>query len=1190
MKNVLLILSLLLIHSAAIAQESFWDKYSINSFDISDGLPNNTINDIHKDNIGYLWFATDGGLARYDGYSFECFDANSDIKLRSNYIQEVCSDKFNRLWVAGDAGLDIISLEKIKNVTNQLLGSPEDTPEGVIFGLTADRDGNIWIAAGNTLWCFSFYDDGSVKYSTHIQCDGKMTALSLIGTTVWVACGNTVNTAKTNMAGEITLEKIDIPDFDRKTLRITCFDSNEHGVWLGTDAGLYKVDLALSEIKHYTAVVSDKKSLTDNNITALLSTGAHEFVVATSNGLNIYDPQTDSFEQIIQATSKNSKTISSNVINCMLVSGDRLWVGTAISGVDMFISNDLSIKCYVNTADPSSIGSDNVTTIVEDKFGNTWVGTADKGLSILNKNSETFKHLTKESHGLTNNHITSLAVGRTKTLWVGSEKGIDIIDMSDPRLPIIETFHNRVDATVNSIVYDRMNANVWIFTEEGLSVYNKGVSAYTPIHRKISGANGACIDNQGFLWVGTSDGLMIINLNTFTVDTVEYRFIDHKLDDPTAKVWPRVTYCYVASDGVMYIGTNGYGLYLSHDGGATFEQLTTKDGLLNNSVKGIIEDVAGNIWISTNRGLSVYDPFNRRFSSYTTENGMLSDNYNLNAVYKSPTNGKLFFGTNKGMVEIQQRVMTSRTFSDAKPIITNLLVSNKSVQPESDILDNHISLTKSITLSESEKSFAIEFASLSNTKSSNLRFQYQLEGFDEEWIETTGTHRIALYNNIPHGEYTFVVRCCDINSGWSDSTQLEIIIKPSFFKSVWFYALLALILLIVIVRVAKYNSKHQAEQNRLSQQIIQQRTDELIEQRKLLDDLQSELTGKQAVIVEQQERLDMHKTILTNMARKIQNLSVDKFRLYSNLSSDKVINAKFTPCDIVSLVRDTIQPCAVIASKRGISVKQYLHVHENSINIDETVTKRIISLILSCLIDHTADHGAISVYCATSIFKNTNSIYICVGNMPGNSTDAQADSLLMKLYSKNDDPAADYADIQSVIMRYNGEIYARYSQRHSVSIRVLLPISVGQTIATDGRTPSNNAGGNAALQSSPTENERIAQNDDLAIEILNHIHNHYTDPDYSVDDIVKDLGCSRGTVNNRLQAALGTSTAQYIRDYRLQIARQLILENRVSHEKNITQISAEVGFSDPKYFTRCFSKQYDVSPSTMLYGTDNSEA
>ncbi len=1392
MMREILLSACLTIGTALYAQESFFDKYTFSSIDMSNGLPHNYVDDLCQDDAGFMWIATGGGgLARYDGYGFEIYDVTTTQKIRSNFVHAVLCDKHRRLWIASDNGIDVLDLNTKTMLTDELLpdGSEFDI-DRFVSHMRADNEGNIWFISHDKLGIMTFDSEGSPTNVAWLDGSRDFTALDLVGSTMWTASFSSIYMAQYN-DGKIVLEQITQQTIAESGSMVATFFAKDNEVWVGTDGGLYRLNMMSGQMKFYSSDPDDPTSLSQNRVTSICETPQHEMVVATLKGINIYNSFTDSFEQVLAESDGMHRSISCNFINCLYSDGDILWLGTEMCGIDIVIPNDLNIFNYVSSNDPSSIAPNPVNAIVEDGTGSLWVGTVESGLNIKRPGSDRFEHLTVQSHGLSHNSISALDIDNNNELWVGTwGGGVNIVDLNDKNYRVKSVVSDLKSPFVGSIVYDHLNDGVWVGTVYEIAFVRHG-HVTRPIHdptvMNMAGALGSCIDDKDRLWMGTSNALVRIDLATMNEDSVEYDIYASKLDEPGSPYAPHITCIYQTKDGTIYIGTDGYGFYRYSENGdedESFYAITSNDGLVNNCVKGIVEDASGNLWVTTNYGLSYYNVQNEKFINFTVKNGLLSDTYYWNATYKAPSTGNIYFGSVLGLSEIRRRtnVIVSDEMPIDKPVFTDLMVDNVRATVPGDYLEADISCSDRIVMHERDKSFAVSFAALNYKAPDRVRYQYTLTGFDNRWIDASSSHRTASYTNLRAGTYTLLVRCADNMSEWSDPQQIEIVIRPYFYKTVWFYLLMIVVISFIVWRIYFMRTRSLLEQQALLNLQVEERTKEIETQKEALENKTLELQRQNVMLSEQNQKITEQKEDIIQMSEKIQKLTADKMQFFTNISHEfrspitliigpiqralkistnpkvreqlqlvernsqhllelvnqlmdfrKVESGDFdlhpTAGKLMPFVADIIHPFAVYASERGISLDLFSRITTEPLMFDGDAINKILTNLLSNAVKFTPDGGRIQLFIAEIRLGDQRTIYISVRDNGPGIPEADLEKIFVRFYQADNQSASQsYGQsstgiglylVRKLVTQMEGEIYARNNRAGGCSFRLTLPLIEGveapqededkdeldieeeETVASgskltvlvvednadmrqyvrtilceqynvleakdgvvglavlaendvdfiicdimmpvmDGlefsrkvkdnlsyshipililtaqmsdeiRTESYKLGVDSYLHKPFDEQMLLARisgilegrknsqskfqysldTDDLNIDreseddkfirrVIEHVRTHYTNPDYAIDDILHDLGCSKSMLNKKMQSVIGLSPGVFIRSYRLNIAKQLILHNKEKRTMNISQIAYEVGFNDPKYFTRCFTKHFNITPSALL--------
>lgn len=786
------------------------DRYNITHLTIDDGLPHNFVDDLLKDSRGFLWIATRGeGLARYDGYEFISFNmGTSEGKLCSNFIHQLEEDDFCRLWIASEVGLDILDLKTLEVLEmgeeNPSFKRLQNVPVDYLYHSAA---GNMWICSQGVLFKVTFQQDGHIGQIIKV-CEWPeeetIRAVCEVDEYLWVNYKDGVYRIKESSMKEqepaLVSESLRLPDVNITTI---CHCSNE--VWIGSFQGLFRYNIDTESIRYYAHEADNPHSLSQNLVTDIVVTDEYNVIVSTFKGINLYHSMTDSFERInrdcsvIQNGTSGQNNLNCDFINCLLTDGHTIWVGTEIGGVNKINRRILYIQNFSHSNEvPGSISRNPVNAILEDKDGTLWVGTVEGGLNRKLSGQQTFTHYTTDAPTyLTHNSVSCFTMDREGLLWIGTwGGGFGWIDPHDES----KRFHHIVsseyaDAStgfVGAICYDSLNHMVWVGTGNHLYAYNPKTSKTDKPFclGGIDGCTGYLIEDGTHLWVGMTKGLCRIDLRTYSSGKPQYQLWEYKLDEPASKLPERVSDIIQASDGTIWVGSNGYGFYRAvpgDDGSFTFEGYTTSDGLACNAVRGLEEDKEGRIWITTTNGLSCFDPENVTFDNYTKKDGLLSNQFYWNAIGKS-ANGDIYLGSINGLSVI--RPATDYGKPKATPILfTHLRVADKEVRPEKGAIHMH----------ERDKSLSFEFAALDYNASILTSYSYRLKGFDDKWKKTTANHRVVTYTNLRAGNYTFEVRYAPNGSQWLDETAaMHIYVESYFYKTLWFNVLLVLVIASIV--------------------------------------------------------------------------------------------------------------------------------------------------------------------------------------------------------------------------------------------------------------------------------------------------------------------------------------------------------------------------------------------------------
>jgi len=737
----------------ALNGEEALSQYNLRVWQTRDGLPQNTVQAIAQTRDGYLWLGTQEGLVRFDGVRFQIFDRRNTPQMQSNFVRVVLESRHGGLWIATDGGLLHMRDGQFTSYTTR-----DGLAHNFVFALCETDDGSIW--AGTVGGGLNRLSDGKfTHYSTEegLLADVVVALHAGADGSIWVGTTKGLN--------RINGERIDsyttADGLANNRVQAIC-DDGAGGVWVGTEGGLHH--LIDARFKLYTK----RERLTDDNIRALYQDGAGTlWIGTTSGGLNRFRESVfDSFTQ--------RDGLSHNYV--WSLSGDRegnLWVGTS-NGL-----NRLADAKFTSYTKVHGLPAQGVWSVLEDHTGTVWVGTDSGGLSRLA--GESFiNYLARE--GVPSGGVLSLYEDAAGDIWVGS-LGV-LLQFRGGR--VRRTFTARDGLAGNDVraICADAEGRLWIGTTGGLNKLEHG--RLTRLTTRDGLANDSIralhFDRAGHLWIATiGGGLDRLRDGVFTNYTTEQGMPSNSIRS-----------IYEDADGTLWIGTNG-GLVRLRDNSLTV--YTSAEGMSDDTVMGMVEDDTGHFWMASNKGIfrtskrGLEDFAAGRASKITGQSFGMADGMpsaECNGVSQPSAiktrDGRLWFATVGGMAVVDPRKL--RTNSLPPPVvIEEMLVDDKAV---GDVAGR---AAARVHLEPGAQRIEFHYTGLSYVAPEHVRFRYQLEGFDQVWIEV-GTRRAAYYTNLPPGRYRFQVVAANADGVWNTvSKSIEFEVRPHFFQTRWFYAL-----------------------------------------------------------------------------------------------------------------------------------------------------------------------------------------------------------------------------------------------------------------------------------------------------------------------------------------------------------------------------------------------------------------
>ena len=774
------------------------------------GLSQNNVTCILQDKRGFMWFGTQDGLNKYDGYSYTLYRNNPKVasSLGHSYIHVLFEDKQGRLWVGTDAGgLSLFDpcTESFTNYQHQP-NNARSISYNKVTAIAQDAKGDLWIGtSGGGLNRF----DVEKKIFTHFvhkPTDSTSLGSDLVTAVVidragvlWVSTSggglNRMN-APTRTFRRYRHNPADPHSLSHDWVN-TCFVDGQNRLWAGTEGGgLNQFNAASGTFTRYQKSADVAHRLTHNDVISLAEDKDGSVWIGTRNGgINILHTTGRLSAHTYQET--DTQGLNNGSIYSMF--RDRvgtMWVGTYSGGVNKLDWEPPKFRLYQrNRINSNNLTNTNILSVREDQRGDLWLGTDGGGVNVLKKGESVFTAYTHSaglSNSLGSNYVLAICEDARQQIWTGNFKGG--LSRFDRARGAFSTIKGISQQSV-SVVIQARNGIMWLGTfESGVIRYDPGtggITRYQPGANRANSLNSLTItalweDRTGRIWIGTEAGINIL-------DPATNRFTHYVQDinNPRSLSNNLITVLFESAKGQVWVGTNG-GLNRFDARTQTFTAYRQADGLPNDVIQGILEDNRGMLWLSTNKGLTLFDPNARTFRTFDISDGVQGNSFNRLSCFKSPT-GQLFFGGVGGLNSFYPDSIHYNPF--VPPVyITDFQIFNQPVRvgDNTGLLPKTISETHDITLSYQQSVLSFGFAALNYTISGNNQYAYRLEGFDKDWIKA-GTKRTATYTNLDPGDYVFRVRASNNDGVWNQTgTWVNLHITPPFWQTWWFRTLTAI--------------------------------------------------------------------------------------------------------------------------------------------------------------------------------------------------------------------------------------------------------------------------------------------------------------------------------------------------------------------------------------------------------------
>ena len=812
------------------------DSRSVRFNNISgdEGLSQSFVYTIVQDQQGYMWFGTQEGLNRFDGFEFTVFvhDPSDPQSISDETIRTMIKGRSGNLWIGTDAG----GLSRYDPATQAFTNYLHDPADSTSIGdnrvrvVYEDSSGALWIGTdGAGLDRFDPESEEFIHYASDPSAPESLSSnhvwsiLEDSGGALWVATDRGLNKLNAD-TGSFTHYKHDpgiATSISDDRLRVLYEDKN-NVLWIGTEAGgLNRFDRKSGSFEHFVHSPDDPSSISANRINTIFQDSDGVLWIGTDKGLNAWNPRTRGFQKYFNDPGDRYSLSHDNVTSIYQDRGGMLWVGT-YNGLSQWNQTSRAISHYRNEpGNAASLSENTVTSFAEDKDGNILVGTYGGGLNILDRRTDQFiqlRHAPDDDTSLSSDQVMALHVDRDGVLWAGTRAtGLNRYDAV--RGTFTRFRHDPEDSTsissdsVTYILEDR-NKALWIGTfGGGLNYFDREAQQFKSFRsdpnnsRSLSNDRILILyeDSAGTIWVGTYGG----GLNRFDPTTGTFT---HFRSDPGRADGLSGDEIYMIQEdirGDLWIGVKGNGLnrWRRSDrdlGKASFQRFTELDGLPSSTTYGGVWDQAGYLWLSSARGLSRLDIESLEFRNYDTSHGLQGDEFNLSAVYRA-ADGQVFFGGLNGFNAFRPELLV-RNLRAPAVAVTNLLSLNKPV----DFSEAYAGGER-VKFTHDQNVIGFEFAALDYAAPAKNRFMYKLEGLDEDWVDA-GTQHQVTYSNLPAGEYTFRVKASNVDGVWSEQDAvLDFHVIPAPWKTWWAYLAYLSILAVALIVAFRTHARRERQ-------------------------------------------------------------------------------------------------------------------------------------------------------------------------------------------------------------------------------------------------------------------------------------------------------------------------------------------------------------------------------------------
>jgi ligand-binding sensor domain-containing protein/signal transduction histidine kinase/DNA-binding NarL/FixJ family response regulator len=1014
--KVLVVFFLINLSYLVLGQQS--GSLRIKKYSTYQGLSNSVISSISQDHYGYIWFGTEEGLNRYDGYKFTAFkfDYNDPNSLSDNFISDIQYIKeSSQLWVATNNGLNLFDYQKERFIRfNSRSGDSLNLNNNLVSKIARSKSGNLWIGTyGGGISFFNvqkrtFKHIGNIPGGSEAFNSAKVMALlEDVNGKIWVGTqdyGIFIYDPQKNQLEHF--DKSNGKSYFPSNAINAIYEDRDHHIWIGTNDGLFFSKNYLKSIVRFVHDPHRAVSISSNIVKTIIQDYLGVYWIGTQSGgvskfrLNedmIDSPEKAVFDNIYE--SENETGLSYNSVYSSFEDKDHnIWIGTFTGGVN-FISNstDPFLKLQQEKNHQTGLSYHKVWGICNDNEGNIWVGTDGGGLNKFTPstgNIKVFKRSESDPASISDNAILCALKDHFGNLWFGTYSGG--LNCYNPKTGKFTRYQNIANDSASlpsndvRAIYEDSQFNLWIGTNGGgLSLFLPSKQIFKNYNLNKLGVLGNSVrailqDNKGGYWIGTyGNGLHYISQGFSKV--AHYM---HKPGDPTSL--GSLTIFTIIQDhaGRIWVGTDGGGLSLFNTETGKFINYQQNNGLASNTVRAILEDKSGNLWLSTNNGLSCFSVQKKYFNNFDIQDGIppgeFSDGSGIfcgDRMYFGNMNGLCYFCPDKVEKEVTQPEVRLVGFQ-----LFNRNVKIKSPEYPESPLSSSIIESKEIVLSYKQSVFTIEFSAINFKTPEKIQYAYIMDGLEKEW-NYSGNLRTATYRNLKPGTYTFRVKATNINTLWGDScTTLQIVIKPPFWETCWAYLLYLAFISGIVFLVYKYYA-HDAylKRNLLYEKITRQKEHELNQEKiRFFTNITHEFRSPLTLILGPLEDLIRERNFSISVGRKLLLIYRNSNRLLDLI--DKLLEfrkvetgamkLKIAKGNIVATLKEICFPFKEIFAEKSISFNLECVDNEIELWYDTEKLFIIFNNLLSNAYKFTHEGGVVTVCISKDMLRSEVNIQV----------------------------------------------------------------------------------------------------------------------------------------------------------------------------------------------------------------------
>ncbi len=725
-----------------------------------------------------MWFGTEAGLCKFDGIKCKTYqsDANDSFSLHGNHVYAINSDGLGQVCVLTERGLNIYDGANDNFSFYAFPRVPSSSTSHVEWQIIKLNDGNILAVVGDNPY-FIFddrlkiffainFEDGLRYRLLDAESKGRRFCVPSPGRRGLLLWNSSANGIESNTI----VFKADKKNADTVFVNgFTCLKDST--LWAATSVGLASYNIKDGANHVYTPPAQKEISFS-----SMVKIGNIFWLGSEKFGLWKFDIITKTFIAHYSHDATDIKSVDENgPINIFFADRQgNIWFSVFARGLDYFNEGEQKFAALLGDKEAKEKGLDNfVRALAQDSSGNVWCGTYTGSVYRFNAQRQIIAQYSGDKTGRKFASIEKILVDNKKRIWVVDD-GLNFYDTAKQNF--VRVFSGSTQPFAHDLFLAHDNTLYFIDNKYSIGVLTGSGNNFsyttTNIKNVLNNLSVFFVDNNNNVYVNDVDG----NIRVYKPRG------NYIYSNPVMLPVHGYIKAYYQHNSTVWIATSSGVVKLAAPSFA-YRLFTVKNGLPENTVYSLLPGGSSTFWLSTNRGISRFDTLAEKFTNYTTDDGLQSNEFNTNAYVLCKT-GEIWFGGIHGLNVFQPAsVKKDTTFPPIQ--ITSLNVNDERYYGVNTVENNAV-----VSLPYAQRTVSFNFSAFEFMRPSSVSLQYHLQGFDHDWITTTNPG-FARYANLPAGKYTLQVRAANSSGTWGNSIKtLQVIIATPYYQTWWFIVLI----------------------------------------------------------------------------------------------------------------------------------------------------------------------------------------------------------------------------------------------------------------------------------------------------------------------------------------------------------------------------------------------------------------